>query len=191
MARWEPDGYDRLQASAFELFAERGFEMTTVAEIAARAGLTERTFFNHFADKREVLFARNSEFQNSVVEGIAASDAVSHPLDSVVFALRCATEMTFEEHRDEVRRREQIVQANPHLRERDLAKRGAVTDAIIEALGNSGVGPEAAAVVASVGMLVHQTAIRRWMEPDEVRPIGALLADELDLLRSTVSAGPD
>ena len=57
MGRWEPDARGRLVKAAMELYGERGFEQTTVAEIAERAGLTERTFFRHFADKREVLFA--------------------------------------------------------------------------------------------------------------------------------------
>ncbi len=71
MPRWAPDGFERLQAAAFDLFIERGFERTTVAEIAQRAGLTQRTFFNHFADKREVLFGLSAQFQDEVVEELA------------------------------------------------------------------------------------------------------------------------
>ena len=67
MGRWKPDARGRLEQAAFELFTERGFEQTTVAEIAERAGLTERTFFRYFADKREVLFAGADALQELFV----------------------------------------------------------------------------------------------------------------------------
>jgi hypothetical protein len=68
MTRWEPNARGRLEQAALALYGERGFENTTVAEIAARAGLTERTFFRHFADKREVLFAGGAHCRSSWCE---------------------------------------------------------------------------------------------------------------------------
>ena len=71
MGRWEPDAQGRLARAALELYVDQGYEQTTVADIAARAGVTERTFFRHFADKREVLFAGSGAFQETVLSAIA------------------------------------------------------------------------------------------------------------------------
>ena len=187
MPRWEPDGFERLQAAAFELFAEQGFERTTVAEIAARAGLTQRTFFNYFADKREVLFGLSSEFQQEIVREITACANALPPLDTVVRALQAATDNMFEERRAAVTRRHEIIDANPELQERELSKRAALTDAIAAALHARGLDSETALLSASAGMLVQQTAMRRWMEPAESRPLRELLVDALHSLRTTVS----
>src|SRR5271156_2566111 len=87
MGRWEPDARGRLMKAAMELYSERGFDQTTVAEIAARAGLTERTFFRHFADKREVLFGGGKALQTLIVDGIIAASAEATPLDAIAEAL--------------------------------------------------------------------------------------------------------
>ena len=187
MPRWEPDGVGRLQAAAFELFAEQGFERTTVAEIARRAGLTRRTFFNHFADKREVLFGLGSEFQQEVVREIAAGADALPPLDVVVRALQAASEEMFEGRRAAVARRQEIIDANPELQERELGKRAALTDAVAAALRARGLDPETALLAAGAGMLVQQTAVRRWTRPAESRPLRELLPEALRSLR-TVSA---
>ena len=73
MGRWEPNARGRLEQAAMELYLERGFDQTTVAEIAERAGLTERTFFRHFADKREVLFAGAGALQELLVSAVAGA----------------------------------------------------------------------------------------------------------------------
>lgn len=186
MPRWQPNGVDRLQAAAFELFDEQGFERTTVAEIAKRAGLTQRTFFNHFADKREVLFGLGSEFQQEIVREIAACADTLPPLDAVVRALQAASDTMFEERRDAVTRRHKIIDANPELQERELSKRAALTDAIAAALHARGLDPETALLTAGAGMLVQQTAIQRWTQPAESRPLRELLSDALHSLRTTV-----
>ena len=185
MPRWEPDALERLQAAAFELFAERGFERTTVAEIAQRAGLTQRTFFNHFADKREVLFGLSAEFERRIVEEIVACADAAAPLDAVVRALQSAGEAMFEQRRSAVTRRHHIVEANPELYERELTKHAALTDAIAAALRGRGLDPDAASLAASAGTLVQQTAIRRWTQPDETRSLRELLSDAQHALRST------
>ena len=191
MPRWEPDGVGRLQAAAFELFAEQGFERTTVAEIARRAGLTRRTFFNHFADKREVLFGLGSEFQEEVVREIAARADALPPLDAVVRALQVASDAMFEERRAAVIRRQEIIDANPELHERELSKRAALTDAIAAALRARGVDPETALLAAGAGMLVQETATRRWTRPAEGRPLRELLSDALRSLRTIAAQTPD
>ncbi len=186
MPRWEPDGLERLEAAAFELFAEQGFERTTVAEIAQQAGLTQRTFFNHFADKREVLFGLSAGFQEAVVHEITACADTVPPLDAVVRGLQSAGGSMFEQRRAAVTRRTAIVEANPELQERELSKHAALTDAIATALRARGVDPETALLTASAGMLVQQTAVRRWTQPAESRPLSELLSDALSSLRATV-----
>src|ERR1700710_2641442 len=90
MPRWEPDGRRRLEEAALELYGERGFENPTVTEIAARAGLTERTFFRHFADKREVLFGGSSALQELMVSAVAAAPDAAPPIDAVGAGLEAA-----------------------------------------------------------------------------------------------------
>ncbi len=191
MPRWEPDGVGRLQAAAFELFAEQGFERTTVAEISRRAGLTQRTFFNHFADKREVLFGLGSEFQREIVRELVACAGTLPPLDAVVRALQAASDAMFEERRAVVKRRYEIIAANPELQERELRKQAELTDAIAAALRGRGLDPETALLTASAGMLVQQTAVRRWTQPAESRPLRELLSDALHSLRTIAAHATD
>ena len=191
MPRWEPDGVGRLQAAAFELFAEQGFERTTVAEIARRAGLTQRTFFNHFADKREVLFGLGSEFQQEIVREITACADTLPPLDVVVCALQAADDTMFEGRRAEVTRRYEIIADNPELQERELSKQAALTGAIATALRARGIDPETALLMAGAGMLVQQTAVRRWTQLAESRPLRELLSDVLHSLRTGAAQTAD
>src|SRR6516225_6766131 len=90
MSRWKPDARGRLEQAALELYVERGFEQTTVAEIAQRAGLTARTFFRHFADKREVLFAGSAALEEQMVDALDAAPATAPPMDAIAAALAAA-----------------------------------------------------------------------------------------------------
>jgi AcrR family transcriptional regulator len=192
VARWKPDAVDRLQAAAFALFAEQGFERTTVAEIAERAGLTSRTFFNHFADKREVLFGPVSETQQEIVtREIAACPAGLPPLDAVVYGLQAAGDTLFEPRRAAAARRQEIIDANPELQERELRKRAALTDAAAAALATRGTDPAAALLTARAGMLVQQTAMQRWTQSAENRPLRDFLADALLSLRTIAAQTTD
>src|SRR6516165_9484729 len=107
MSRWEPGARGRLEQAAMELFLERGFEQTTVAEIAGRAGLTERTFFRHFADKREVLFWGQDALRELLVSAVAAAPDSLAPIDAVAAALESAGALLQE--RGEYARRRQAV----------------------------------------------------------------------------------
>ena len=187
MPRWKPDAAERLQAAALDLFDEQGFESTTVAEIAQRAGLTQRTFFNHFADKREVLFILRSELQREVVREIAACDDTVPPLDAVVHALEVVADTMFEERRALAARRHAVVAANPELLERELSKNAALTDAIAAELHARGCDPETAFLAAGAAMLAQQAAYQRWTQPDETRPLRHLLADAVHSLSTTVN----
>src|SRR5271166_5301144 len=116
MVRWEPDARGRLERAAMELYSERGFEQTTVADIAARAGLTERTFFRHFTDKREVLFGGSADFQALIAERVTGAPASMGPLDVVAAALE-ATSDFFEERREFARQRHALIASHPELQE--------------------------------------------------------------------------
>src|SRR3984893_1528138 len=122
MGRWEPDSSGRLQEAALALYAERGFDQTTAAEIAARAGVTERTFFRHFADKREVLFGGSALLKERIVTGVAGAPATARALEAVSQGLDAAATMLGESRRDLSQKRQAVIAANPELRERELAK---------------------------------------------------------------------
>ena len=181
MPRWEPDGVERLQAAAFELFTEQGFERTTVAEIAERAGLTKRTFFNHFADKREVLFGPGPERQREIVtREIAACPDALPPLDAVVRGLQAAADTFFEPLREAVSRRREIVDANPELLERELGKRAGLTDAIAAALRERGLDADTALLTAHAGVLVQQVAMQRWTQKETASDTRAEMQSETE-----------
>ena len=188
MPRWKPDAVERLQNAALELFDEQGFERTTVAEIAQRAGLTQRTFFNHFADKREVLFGLSAELRQELVREIEAGDDTTPPLDAVVHAMEVVADKVLENRRDVVTRRHAVVAANPELRERELGKNAALTGAIAAVLEERGCDPDTALLAAGAAMLAQQAAFRTWAQPGETRPLRELLVDAVSALRATVGS---
>lgn len=187
MPRWRPNAPERLQAAAFELFEERGFERTTVAEVAARAGLTPRTFFNHFSDKAEVLFSLSGDFEREVVDQIGACPDDLPPLEAAVRGLQAAAKKTFAGRRSEATRRQEIVDANLELRERDLAKRAALTAAIAGALRARGGDPESAQLIAGAAMLVQQAAMAGWTRADQTDSIAELHQTSLQELRASIN----
>src|SRR3984957_4914121 len=115
MGRWQPDSRGRLQEAALALYSERGFDQTTAAQIAVRAGLTERTFFRHFADKREVLFGGSALLQERIVAGVVGPPPKAGPLDSVACGLAAAAAMLGESRRDLSRLRLDVIATNPEL----------------------------------------------------------------------------
>jgi AcrR family transcriptional regulator len=187
MVRWEPDARGRLGKAAFELFLERGFEQVTVAEIAERAGLTERTFFRYFADKREVLFAGSQAFQALFVSCVQDAPGSASPIDAVAAALY-AQAAQFMEHAAGVRRRQAIIAAHPELRERELIKLATVAAAVAETLRGRGVGEPAASLTAEAGMAVFRIAFERWIADPDGPGLDQLIRESLDELK-TVAAG--
>ena len=131
MGRWEPDARGRLEQAALALYGERGFEQTTVAEIAERAGLTERTFFRHFADKREVLFWGAGALQELLVSTVASAPDSAAPIDAVAAALEAAGAL-LQERREFARQRQAIIAANAELQERELIKLASLASALAE-----------------------------------------------------------
>jgi AcrR family transcriptional regulator len=187
MVRWEPDARGRLGQAAFELFTERGFEQVTVAEIAERAGLTERTFFRYFADKREVLFAGAEGFQDLFVSGVADAPDSAAPMDAVAGALSAAAAM-FMAHEDGVRRRSAIIAAHPDLRERELVKLSTVAAAVADALRRRGVTDPAASLTAEAGLAVFRIAFAAWIAGPGGPALDQLITESLDELRALAAA---
>src|ERR1700744_5340820 len=121
MARWAPGSKGRLEQAAMELFEERGYEGTTVADIAERAGLTKRTFFRYFTDKREVLFSGSEILEETMIKGVLDAPAKATPLDAVAAGLD-ASALVFEQIPDRAGKRQALLDANPELQERERAK---------------------------------------------------------------------
>jgi AcrR family transcriptional regulator len=164
MARWEPNAAQRLAEAALDLFAERGYERTTVIDIAQRAGLGKTTFFRHFPDKREVLFG-GSALGDLLAGAIAAAPPDATPLEAVAHALDVAgTEVFTSERRAFVARRRAVIAAHPELREREALKNAGLIAAIAGALGQRGVPDLTARVAAELGALGAAIAYERWSE---------------------------
>ena len=162
MGRWEPNARGRLEQAALELYVERGFEQTTVAEIAERAGLTERTFFRHFADKREVLFAGAGALQELLVSAVAGAPDSAAPIDAVAAALEAAGAL-LQERREYARQRRPSSPRTPELQERELIKLASLAAALADALRRRGVTDPAASLTAEAGIAVFKIAFERWI----------------------------
>ena len=180
MGRWEPDAAGRLREAAMALYTEQGFERTTVAEIADRAGVTARTFFRHFADKREVLFAGSEELEQRMVDALAAAPSSAGPMDAIAAALLAAAGM-FGDRRDYSRKRQAVIAATPELRERELIKMASLAAAFARALRKRGVATAVASLAAETGVAVFRVAFERWVAdpkgPDLAAVMRATLAD--------------
>jgi AcrR family transcriptional regulator len=185
MGRWEPNGRGRLAQAALDLYVERGFDQTTVAEIAERAGLTERTFFRHYADKREVLFDGSAMLQQLMVDAVAAAPEHASPLEATAAALDAVGEM-FDDRRDFSRRRHSVISANPELQERELIKLATLTEAIAATLRGRGVAEPAASLAAQAGIGVFHVSFQRWVAAGETRTLAALMREGLDELKAVI-----
>ena len=171
MVRWEPGAKDRLQAAALELFATRGFEQTTAAEIAQSVGLTERTFFRHFSDKREVLFAGQQQFLQAFVDGADAAPPDASPFEVIASALHAAASLFPDERRSHSRQRQSVIDQNPALRERELHKSAVLATTVAGALRARGVGEPAATLAAQSGATVFGIAFAQWISEGETRSL--------------------
>ncbi|MFE1768328.1 TetR/AcrR family transcriptional regulator [Streptomyces angustmyceticus] len=184
MARWQPDAPGRLASAALDLFEERGYENTTVIEIAERAGLTKSTFFRHFPDKREVLFDKGT-VTGLLVEGIASAPPAAGPLDAVADALDALGRTFFAADRREFSaRRQAVLNAHTELREREALKRIGLTASMIEALERRGAPGLTARVAAGLGTLVWEIAYDRWIDTHNSEDFGPLARQALAEVRA-------
>jgi AcrR family transcriptional regulator len=183
MGRWEPDARGRMVAAAIDLFAEHGFEATTAGDIAARAGVTERTFFRHFADKREVLFDGSATMQQTSYDAIVAAPADATPLDAALAGMVAAGTLLMDRRAYAVRRNE-IVTANPGLQERELLKMAALTDSCAAALRERGVDDRAATLAAHSAVTVFHVAFVSWVSAKEPVDFADCVAEAATDLRA-------
>ena len=190
MVRWRPGARERLQAAALELFATRGFEQTTAAEIAQAVGLSERSFFRLFSDKREVLFYGQEQFVQAFLDGVKGAAPDASPLEVIVSALNSAATLFPDERRFASRTRQAVIKQNPALQEREQHKFAGLATAVAAALRARGVGEPAATLAAESGATVFGIAFRQWISDDETRSLAAIVSDVLDELLNLTGAEP-
>jgi AcrR family transcriptional regulator len=183
MGRWEPDASGRLRQAAMELYVERGFEQTTVAEIAQRAGLTARTFFRYFADKREVLFGGSAFLQERMMGAVDGAPDSASPMEAIAAALDAAAAV-IGEGREFSRQRQAVIVANAELRERELIKMASLSAALADGLRRRGVTDPDASLAAEAGIAVFRVAFERWIGEPGDRDLAQIMRESLDQLKA-------
>jgi AcrR family transcriptional regulator len=194
MARWEPNARERLERAALALFVEHGYDATTVAEIADRAGLTKSTFFRHFADKREVLFGGQDILAGLFGEAIRAAPPSATTVECLAAALKSVTVAFTPERHDLAPQRRAVIAANSELQERELLKRARLASALADALRARGADDTTARLAADMGMLAFSTAFERWAAPDNRQSFNELAhaaLQDLHARATTLHTNPD
>lgn len=189
MGRWQAGAGDRLERAAFELFIEQGFAETTVPQITARAGLTTRTFFRHFADKRAVLFAVEEEFPALAAKLIADAPASLTPMMVITEGLVNVAATRLDGQLEYLRTRRAVIEADEGLRERELRKLSVLSEAIREGFLNRGVDELTSTLAAQIAVTAFNVAVNRWLDHDSGRPLHDIVHDTLAALRA-VTADP-
>jgi AcrR family transcriptional regulator len=187
MVRWQPDARGRLVQAAFALYSEHGFEQTTVAEIAKRAGLTERTFFRHFADKREVLFAGAEALEELLVSTVARAPDRLTAIDAAAAGIEAAG-AAIQEGGELPRQRQSIIALSAELQERELIKLASLASALAGALRRRGVKDPAASLAAEAAIAVFRVAFESWINGNSRQDLPQLIRASFDELKA-VTAG--
>ena len=186
VTRWQPDSRGRLGLAALDLFSEQGFDETTVAQIAQRAGLTERTFFRLFTDKRDVLFSGAEALQDLLVDAVRNAPATASPIEAALLALDGAAAL-LDERREFARRRHAIIAASGELRERELIKLASLSAAIAAALREKGVLEPTASLTGEVAITVFKVGFERWVVQKGRRSLTALMRDSYQDLQAVTA----
>jgi len=184
MGRWPEGARTRLEAAALALFVEQGFAETTVPQIAARAGLTTRTFFRHFADKREVLFAYQAELPDVVRQAMAAAPQSAGPMEVIAVGLQTIAETKFDGRRDYLLAHQAVIDSDAGLRERGLRKMSILTDAIGRGFRERGLDDLAATLAAHTAVTVLSVALDRWFGAVEETSLSVHVCDTLAAWKS-------
>jgi AcrR family transcriptional regulator len=187
MGRWEPGASGRLREAALALYLEHGFEHTMVADIAERAGVTARTFFRYFADKREVLFDASAELEEKSLAALEAAPATASTLDLVAAALDAVAD-TIGHDRDLARKRHAVIMANADLRERELIKLAHITAALADGLRRRGIGDTEAGLAAEAGSAVYRVAFQRWVDAADGLDLRDAINQSFAQLRTLIAA---
>jgi AcrR family transcriptional regulator len=186
MSRWEPNARGRLEQAAYELFLGRGYDQTTVADIAKRAGLTERTFFRHYADKREVLFGGAGALHDELLRALDEVSPELPPIEAVRIAVETISAL-MRGRRPLARERRRIIAAHADLQERDLNKRSSLTGALEAGLRRRGVAESAASLAAEMGIAVFYGGFDRWLDDPAERELSEIVHERFDELKAVVA----
>lgn len=185
MARWDPGTEERLREAAMDLFEQRGYENVTVADIAERAGITRRTYFRYFPDRREVLFAHSEQLPIVVAETVLAADADTPPLAAALDALaEGGTHIAV--HPERAVDRQRVIDSSPELRERERTKLAAVSTAVQQALEQRGATPATAGTAAQISTLVFANAFRQWLDEAGAKPFPDCAATAMSTVRDVL-----
>jgi AcrR family transcriptional regulator len=188
VVRWEPNTRERLVRAALDLFTEQGYDATTVSEIAERAGgLTKTTFFRHFPDKREVLFAGQEIHSRILADAIAAAPGPATPVQAVAAALDALAVTFTDDRREFARRLLVVVAANSELRERSAFKHIGLTEAMTQALEKRGAPELTASLAAELGMRAFDRAFGQWADPGSDQTLTELTGQALGELRAATA----
>jgi AcrR family transcriptional regulator len=187
MSRWEPNARARLERAALDLFAERGYDAATVAEIAERAGLTKRTFFRYFTDKREVLFGGQEMLSRALTEGVTAAPGSATPLDAVGPALEAVAPLFDLDRLDIVRQRQSVIAANVELQERELLKGATLARAMADGFRARDLPEPVVQVAAELGLLALRRTFARWAAAENERKFTDLAQEVLAELKSATT----
>jgi AcrR family transcriptional regulator len=188
--RWEPNAEQRLERAALDLYATRGYDSTTVGDIAAHAGVTSRTYFRYFPDKREVLFGGADKLRDRITTTLRDAPAAMAPLDATLYAMSsCADLFHLREH-ERLRRRDAVISSSSELQERETRKLASIAAAVADGLIERGSDQDHAHLVADLALVVFKQASRLWME-DPAVPYAAVLHRAAARARSLlVAQGP-
>jgi len=188
MGRWEPNARVRRERAALALFTEHGYDATTVAQIADRAGLTKSTFFRHFADKREVLFGGQDMLTGLFTDAIRTAPPAATTADCLAAALQAAAVAFTPDRHDLAPQRQAVIAAHSELQERELLKRARLASAMAEALCARGADDTTARLAAQVGVLAFSTAYARWAAPENQQPFTEIAHAALRDLQARATA---
>jgi AcrR family transcriptional regulator len=186
MSRWKPDAGGRLEAAAWELFRDQGYDRTTVADIAQRAGLTERTFFRHYADKREVLFGGSTAMKDELLRALGSVPPALPPIEAVRIAVEAISAL-LAGRQALARERRRIVVAHADLQEREQIKRAMLTASLAEALQQRGVQEPAASLAADMGIAVFYVGFSHWLDDPANRDLVEIVHEGFDQLKAIAS----
>jgi AcrR family transcriptional regulator len=187
VSRWQPDASGRLLSAALELFAEHGYDATTTAQIAERAGLTKTTLFRLFSDKREIVFQGQGELVALVRRGVIEAPAESNSMAMMVGGIRMLSSAHTDDHRRTGRILDPILASSPELNERAIFKRSAITLALEGALMERRVDKWQAGILADLGVRAYYAGYEVWVAANDSVPLGDYVLEQLKHLEDALS----